>query len=95
MDRIMKKLRLAQRKAQEMRTSISANQSHQIVRASNRTLSFQEVVASLDMPSSASMLSHYSLTCTCDQALGELQPELPKVHVSVRADIGQAPRGTR
>ncbi|KAK9093179.1 hypothetical protein Syun_028090 [Stephania yunnanensis] len=31
----------------------------------------------------------------CDQALGELPPELPKVHVLVRADIGQAPRGTR
>ncbi|KAK9162734.1 hypothetical protein Syun_003636 [Stephania yunnanensis] len=41
MDRIMKKLRLAQRKAQEMRTSISANQSQQIVRASNRKLSFR------------------------------------------------------
>ncbi|KAK9112766.1 hypothetical protein Scep_020285 [Stephania cephalantha] len=42
MDRIMKKLRLAQRKAQEMRTSISANQSQQIVQASNRTLSFRK-----------------------------------------------------
>ncbi|KAK9109213.1 hypothetical protein Sjap_017273 [Stephania japonica] len=42
MDRIMKKLRSAQRKAQEMRTSISANQSQQIVRASNRTLNFRK-----------------------------------------------------
>ncbi|KAK9128455.1 hypothetical protein Syun_017252 [Stephania yunnanensis] len=41
-DKIMKKLRLAQRKAQEMRTSISANQSQQIVRASNRMLSFRK-----------------------------------------------------
>ncbi|KAK9166672.1 hypothetical protein Scep_001863 [Stephania cephalantha] len=63
MDRIMKNLRLAQRKAQEMRTSISANQSQQIIRASNRTLSFQEVVASLDMPSSPMETMHMLVGC--------------------------------
>ncbi|KAL4307930.1 hypothetical protein HN51_042357 [Arachis hypogaea] len=41
MDKIMNKLRLAQKKAQEMRSSVSTNQPHQVVRTSHRALLFR------------------------------------------------------
>ncbi|KAK7310849.1 hypothetical protein RJT34_08610 [Clitoria ternatea] len=40
MDKIMNKLRLAQKKAQEMRSSVSPNQNDQVVRTSHRASSF-------------------------------------------------------
>ncbi|KAI8000656.1 hypothetical protein LOK49_LG09G02453 [Camellia lanceoleosa] len=40
MDKIMKKLRSAQKKAQEMRRSVLTNQSHQVVKTSNKLISF-------------------------------------------------------
>ncbi|XP_042515476.1 uncharacterized protein LOC122089832 [Macadamia integrifolia] len=42
MDRIMNKLRSAQRKAQEMRNSVSASQARQVTRTSSRALSFRK-----------------------------------------------------
>ncbi|XP_043712491.1 uncharacterized protein LOC122661216 [Telopea speciosissima] len=41
MDRIMNKLRSAQRKAQEMRNSVSVSQARQVTRTSGRVLSFR------------------------------------------------------
>ncbi|KAL1315626.1 hypothetical protein AAHE18_16G272400 [Arachis hypogaea] len=41
MDKIMNKLRVAQKKAQEMRSSVSTNQPHQVVRTSHRALLFR------------------------------------------------------
>ncbi|KAJ7958166.1 Remorin [Quillaja saponaria] len=41
MDRIMNKLRLSQKKAQEMRSSVLANQAHQVSRTSQRVISFR------------------------------------------------------
>ncbi|MCI93563.1 DNA binding protein, partial [Trifolium medium] len=41
MDKIMNKLRFAQKKAQDMRSSVSANQAHQIARTSNKVMSFR------------------------------------------------------
>ncbi|GMP71647.1 hypothetical protein CsSME_00029976 [Camellia sinensis var. sinensis] len=41
MDKIMKKLRSAQKKAQEMRRSVLTNQSHQVVKTSNKLISFR------------------------------------------------------
>ncbi|GFS46588.1 remorin family protein [Actinidia rufa] len=42
MDRIMKKLRSAQKKAQEMRSSVLTNQSHQVASTSNKVISFRQ-----------------------------------------------------
>ncbi|XP_061344718.1 uncharacterized protein LOC133290619 [Gastrolobium bilobum] len=41
MDKIMNKLRFAQKKAQEMRNSVSANQAHQVARTSHKAISFR------------------------------------------------------
>ncbi|GMP44262.1 hypothetical protein CsSME_00013276 [Camellia sinensis var. sinensis] len=41
MDKIMKKLRSAQKKAQEMRSSVLTNPSHQVVKTSNKLISFR------------------------------------------------------
>ncbi|XP_012570805.1 uncharacterized protein [Cicer arietinum] len=41
MDKIMNKLRTAQKKAQEMRSSVLANQAHQVARTSHRVMSFR------------------------------------------------------
>lgn len=41
MDKIMNKLRLAQKKAQEMRSSALANQAHQVTRTSHKVISFR------------------------------------------------------
>ncbi|KAI7982013.1 hypothetical protein LOK49_Contig3G00003 [Camellia lanceoleosa] len=41
MDKIMKKLRSAYKKAQEMRRSVLTNQSHQVVKTSNKLISFR------------------------------------------------------
>ncbi|GFY95933.1 remorin family protein [Actinidia rufa] len=43
MDRIVKKLRSAQKKAQEMRNLVLTNQSHQVARTSNKLISFRRV----------------------------------------------------
>ncbi|PSS17254.1 Remorin, C-terminal protein isoform 1 [Actinidia chinensis var. chinensis] len=43
MDRIVKKLRSAQKKAQEMRNSVLTNQSRQVARTSNKLISFRRV----------------------------------------------------
>ena len=40
MDKIMNKLRSAQMRAQEMRSSMLANQAHQVTGASHKALSF-------------------------------------------------------
>ncbi|CAJ1972696.1 unnamed protein product [Sphenostylis stenocarpa] len=40
MDKIMNKLRLAQKKAQEMRSSVSANQDHQVARTPHKAILF-------------------------------------------------------
>ncbi|XP_045804429.1 uncharacterized protein LOC123897727 [Trifolium pratense] len=41
MDKIMNKLRFAQKKAQDMRSSVSANQAHQIAQTSHKVMSFR------------------------------------------------------
>lgn len=41
MDKIMNKLRLAQKKAHEMRSSILANQAHQVTRTSHKAILFR------------------------------------------------------
>ncbi|GAU39917.1 hypothetical protein TSUD_05090 [Trifolium subterraneum] len=41
MDKIMNKLRFAQKKAEDMRSSVSANQAHQIARTSHKVMSFR------------------------------------------------------
>ncbi|OWM80717.1 hypothetical protein CDL15_Pgr006747 [Punica granatum] len=41
MDKIMKKLRLAQKRAQEMRSSVLANQSHEVSRTSHKAVVFR------------------------------------------------------
>ncbi|KAJ7966610.1 Remorin [Quillaja saponaria] len=43
MDRIMNKLRSAQKKAQEMRRSVLANQAHQVTRTSHKAISFRQM----------------------------------------------------
>lgn len=40
MDKIMNKLRLAQKKAQEMRSSVSTNQDHQVARTPHKAILF-------------------------------------------------------
>ncbi|XP_049391049.1 uncharacterized protein LOC125855372 isoform X1 [Solanum stenotomum] len=42
MDKIMNKLRSAQKKAHEMRSSMLANQSHEVTRSSSKALSFRQ-----------------------------------------------------
>lgn len=41
MDKIMKKLRSAQKRAQEMRSSVLANQAHQVSRSNHKAVSFR------------------------------------------------------
>ena len=41
MDKIMNKLRSAQKRAQDMRSSMLANQSHQVTRTSHKAISFR------------------------------------------------------
>lgn len=41
MDKIMNKLRFAQKKAQEMRGSVLDNQAHQVARTSHKVMSFR------------------------------------------------------
>lgn len=41
MDKIMGKLRSAQKRAQEMRSSILVNQAHQVARTSQKAVSFR------------------------------------------------------
>jgi hypothetical protein len=41
MDKIMNKLRLAQKRAQDMRSSMLANPAHQVTRTSHKALSFR------------------------------------------------------
>lgn len=40
MDKIMNKLRLAQKKAQEMRSSVTADQPHQVARTPHKAILF-------------------------------------------------------
>lgn len=40
MDKIVNKLRLAQKKAEEMRSSVSSNQTDQVVKTSHKASSF-------------------------------------------------------
>ena len=42
MDKIMNKLRLAQKKAQEMRSSVLDNQAHQVARNSHKAILFRK-----------------------------------------------------
>lgn len=41
MDKIMNKLRSAQKRAQEMRSSVLANQDHQVARSTHKAVTFR------------------------------------------------------